>query len=98
VIDGGVKLQVMSSDAKRALEMLGTDEHFDFDEIKDNDLKPEQIHPVCSKCGSDNVEFTPFSRVLFYLGIMLFRFPLPYRRKKYKCIDCGETWKYTDHD
>ncbi len=92
-VEGGIKLQVRNSDAKRALEILGFDEHFDFDETEDKNLMPEQIYPPCPKCGSENVEYTKFSRILFYLGITFFRFPLPYRRKKYKCTNCGETWQ-----
>ena len=91
-IERGVKLQVMSSDARRALEILGVEERFDFDESEDEELRPEQICRPCPKCGSDNVEYTRFSRMLFYLGILFFSFPLPYLRKKYKCMKCGETW------
>jgi len=56
-------------------------ESFDFDQAEDKDLEPEQICPACPKCGSENVEYAKFSRILFYLGIALFRFPFPCRRK-----------------
>ena len=91
--DRGVKLQVKESDAEKALEILETDTHIDFDETEDRDMKPEPINPPCPKCGSNNVEYEGFSTKMFYIGILFFRFPLPFLRKKYKCISCGEIWK-----
>jgi hypothetical protein len=91
-VGGGVKLQVLRADAPRALEILGRNEPIAFDPTEANDPEPEQSYPVCSKCGSDNVDYAKFSRALFYLGVMFFRIPLPYRSKKYKCLDCGAVW------
>ena len=92
-LDQGIKLQVRESDAEKALEILETDTHIDFDETEDRDMKPEPINPNCLKCGSDSVEYEGFSMKMFYIGILFFRFPLPFLKKKYKCISCGEVWK-----
>ena len=90
--DRGIKLQVKESDAEKALEILGTDTHIGFDETEDGDMKPEPINPSCPKCGSNSIEYEGFSKKLFYLGILLFRFPIPFLRKKYKCMSCGYVW------
>ena len=91
--DRGIKLQVRESDADRALEILGADTQIDSDETEDKDMKPEPINPSCPNCGSNNIEYEGFSRKLFYLGILFFRFPLPFLGKKYKCKSCGQIWK-----
>ncbi|MBW8000885.1 MAG: DUF2007 domain-containing protein [Planctomycetes bacterium] len=89
----GIKLQVRESDADKALEILETDTHIDLNETEDKDMKPEAINPSCPNCGSNNIEYEKFSRKLFYLGILVLRFPLPFLKKKYKCESCGEIWK-----
>ena len=91
--DRGIKLQVRESDAEKALEILWTDTHIGFNETGDRDMKPEPIYPSCPKCGSNSIEYEGFSKKLFCLGILFLRFPLPFLRKKYKCISCGEIWK-----
>ncbi len=91
--DRGIKLQVRESDADKALEILGTDANIGFNETEDRDMKPEPICSFCPKCSSNSIEYERFSRKLFYLGILLLRFPIPFLRKKYKCISCGEIWK-----
>lgn len=91
-VAGGVKLQVKESDAKRALEILQTDEKVNVKAL-DNSLTPEPISGLCPKCYSDDVEYRRFSRTVFYLGILFFRVPLPLLRKSYKCNACGHSWK-----
>ncbi len=91
--DRGIKLQVRESDAEKALEILGTDTHIGLNETDDKDMKPEPINPNCPKCGSNSVKYEGFSTKMFYIGILFFRFPLPFLKKKYKCINCGEIWK-----
>ena len=90
--DRGVKLQVRESDEQKALEILKTDTHIDFNEIEDRAMKPEPINPNCPKCGSNNVEYEKFSMRMFYIGILFFRFPIPFLKKKYKCMDCGRSF------
>jgi hypothetical protein len=89
----GVKLQVRQSDAQKALEILETDTQIDFDDTEDRDMKSEPINPHCPKCGSNSVEYEGFSMKIFYIGILFFRFPLPFLKKEYKCLNCGEIWK-----
>jgi hypothetical protein len=91
--DRGVKLQVRESDVEKALEILETDTHIDFDETEDRDMKSEPINPHCPKCGSNSVKYEGFSMKMFYIGILFFSFPLPVLKKKYKCMSCNEIWK-----
>ena len=88
-----IKLEVRESNAEKALKILGTDTHIDFDETKDRNMKPEPINPHCPKCGSNSVVYEGFPTKMFYTGILFFRFPLPFLKKKYKCMNCGEIWK-----
>lgn len=88
----GIKLQVKKSEAERALEILGTDEKVDTEQVEEN-LTPEPINPQCPKCHCNNVEYEKFSKKLFYLSILFLRFPLPLLKKSYKCNNCGHTWK-----
>ena len=90
--DRGVKLQVRESDEQKALEILETDTHIYFNEIEDRAMKPEPINPNCPKCGSNSVEYEGFSMRMFYIGILVFRFPIPFLKKKHKCMDCGRSF------
>ena len=87
----GIKLQVRESDAAKAREILGTDSSIEPDEAENT--KQQAVIPPCPECGSNAVEYEGFSKKLFYLGILFFRFPLPFLTKKYKCTNCGNTWK-----
>ena len=88
----GIKMQVRESDAARAMEILRTDSSIEPDKnAEDTDQKA--VNPPCPKCGSNAVEYEGFSKKLFYLAILFFRFPLPFLTKKYKCTNCGNTWK-----
>ena len=93
VADQGIKLQVRESDAEKAMKILENDTLIKFDYTEDNNMQPEQINPPCPKCGSENVEYERFSRKLFFLGILFFKFPLPFPKKKYKCNNCGNVYK-----
>jgi len=89
-IEGGIKLQVRQSDAARATEIL------------ERKAKPEEIEANlpdldddlrCPKCSSRDVEYQKFSRIMFLLGILLFRVPLPLLKKTYRCRKCGCVWE-----
>jgi len=90
--DHGIKLQVRQSDGERALEILGTNEKADIEESRE-DLTEESADLRCPKCRSEDIEYEKFSKKMFFLGILFFRFPLPFLKKSYKCNNCGHTWK-----
>ncbi len=91
--EGGIKLQVKDSDAAKALEILATNEKIDTGKIEDKDWTPEPINPQCPKCHCEDIEYERFSKKMFFLSILLFRFPIPFSKKSYKCQNCGYTWK-----
>lgn len=91
--DRGVKLQVRESDSERAKEILNRHEKVRIDESECGDSTEGQ-EPRCPRCGSEDITYERFSRKAFYLGVALFRFPLPYLKKKCsKCVACGHVWK-----
>ncbi len=91
--DRGVKLQVNKSEAERALEILGTKKGQRLEKDREKDLTAETYDLLCPKCHSKNIEYEKFSRKVFFLSILFFRFPLPILKKKYKCGNCGYVWE-----
>ncbi len=77
VAEGGIKLHVKESDVARALEVLEGKETVGIERIEGEDLVPEPINPLCPKCGCEEVEYRKFSKKLFFLSILLLRFPIP---------------------
>lgn len=97
IADYGIKLKVRSSDAEKAMEILESNEPSASGDSEDIDStvsdKSELSTPPCPKCGTKNTEYQPFSRNLFFISILLLRFPLPWRTNRYKCSNCGHRWK-----
>jgi predicted RNA-binding Zn-ribbon protein involved in translation (DUF1610 family) len=93
LVDRGVKLQVKESEAKRALEILGTKEAQRLEKDEEKDLTAETYDLLCPKCHSEDIEYEKFSRKVSFLSILFFRFPLPILKKKYKCKNCGYAWE-----
>lgn len=91
--DRGIKLQVKESEAKRALEILGTKESQRLERDEKEGLTVETYDLLCPKCHSKNIEYEKFSRKAFFLSILFFRFPLPILKKRYKCKNCGYVWE-----
>lgn len=91
----GVKLQVKESDVKKALEILGTHEKVPVEEAEQSESAPEPDSVKCPKCNCDDIEYEKFSRKVFYLSILFFKFPLPFFKKGYRCNNCGHAWKQT---
>ncbi len=82
----GVKLMVKESDVQRAQQILGKDANMKLEE-------GDEVNPACPSCGSEDVEFERFSRTVFYISILIFRFPVPWFEGRYKCRSCGHKWK-----
>ncbi len=89
--DRGIKLMVKQSDADRAKEILKADKNLDAQKVKE--MPAETIDQTCPSYGSEDIEYETFSRKCFFLGILLFRFPLPFLKKKHRCKNCGKIWK-----
>jgi len=71
---GGVRLDVKSEDVLRAQEVL-------------NDVIVEQ--KKCEKCGSLDVVQKKPAWKLSFLVFLATQFPIPFRRTKYQCQNCG---------
>ena len=90
--DHGVKLLVKESDAKRAREVLDNDKCEYFQDTRE-DFGDESFDIICPQCNSENIEYQRFSKKVFYLSMLFMRFPLPFGRKGYRCVNCGHNWK-----
>ncbi|MFT2010160.1 DUF2007 domain-containing protein [Pontibacter sp. 13R65] len=96
---GGVKLQVEEQHAEEARELVNRIQsgrgHLDADE--DIELAPpmQQHEPamLCPICDSDHVREENYSKTVFSFSYLLLGFPLPFFNRKFKCYDCGYTWK-----
>jgi tetratricopeptide (TPR) repeat protein len=47
----------------------------------------------CPECGSQDVRYEPYSMRLAFLTLLLIKFPVPFRRGKWRCQRCGSDWK-----
>lgn len=83
---GGVELQVLQKDSKKALEILsleGNDLATFID--SENQLSPD----VCPFCGSENLKFEDKAKRSGAWSL-LFNFPFLFMRKKIYCQDCNK--------
>lgn len=88
---GGIKVQVRESDAKRALEVIKSkSEELDFSE-KDAKI----VTLKCPKCNSSTVTYEKFAKKILFISWLFLGIPLPFLKRKYRCIDCGYEWKET---
>ncbi|AFT69142.1 hypothetical protein B5T_00858 [Alloalcanivorax dieselolei B5] len=90
---GGVKLQVAEADAERARTVLGelAEGAFELDE-------PEADRPRCPRCGGLTGSELKMRWRVAMVGFFLFSLPLPFRRREYQCIDCGQRWRGRDDE
>ncbi len=85
VVDRGISLQVKYSDAERALTILE-----DTQTVEPNET--DEFF-VCPECSATNVTYEKFSRACIYLSILLFKLPLTFLKRIYRCNACSHTWK-----
>jgi len=89
-IEGGIKLKVKESNSIAAVEILQSKE------VPSEAQQPPELDGydlICPKCRSENIEFERFSWKMALLSILLFRLPVTWLKKEYKCLDCGHVWK-----
>jgi DNA-directed RNA polymerase subunit RPC12/RpoP len=85
---GGIKLKVRGEEYERAVTILKVN----TDDINNIDDADETIKISCPECSSDNIRDEKFSKKFAYLSILLFGFPLLFRKRKYECKQCGFKW------
>lgn len=90
---GGIKLQVREEDAERALEILEEDAEADLEELTEVADESVNVSYRCPHCGSTDLEDAPYSRRSAFLTILLFGFPIAFRRVGVTCRSCGHRWR-----
>ena len=91
--DRGIKLKVAEPDAPEAVKILEADEKEEIKETADSSPDGQEENEVCPKCQSADIEYERFSRNVFFLSILLLKFPLPFPSLCHKCRSCGYTWR-----
>ena len=85
--EGGIKLYIKESDKQKAEEILrAMNKPQETDKDASYDLR-------CPKCSSCDIDYARYSRWAFFTSLLLFRLPLTYPCKEYKCNACGNKWK-----
>ena len=85
---GNMRLQVRAEDADDALALL----HEPIPPTLATDELGDAYHqPHCPNCDSLDVAFEAINRFWSY-GLMFFGFPIPIRKNKWKCYNCGTEW------
>ena len=103
---GGVKLQVLSSDLSRTIEILKeagyikgensapSNESSYFENYSDKQqCESEESDVFCPICGSGEVVKTQKAGWFFLITSLLFAFPTPFFKKKYHCFNCKQEFK-----
>lgn len=93
IVEGGIKLKVAESDATQAKKILENLKSPQAEEASDNNSDDQAENEVCPKCQSTDIEYERFSRKIFFLSILLLRFPLPFPANLYRCKSCGHVWR-----
>ncbi len=88
---GGVKLQVKKDDVDRAVAILNSES--DSLEWLEDEITQDEDEVSCPQCNSNNVEYEKYATRLIFLSWLLLTFPIPFLKRKWKCQDCGYTWK-----
>jgi len=85
--EGGIKLYIKESDKQKAEEILkAINKPQETDKDASYDLR-------CPKCSSSDIDYARYSRWAFFVSLLLFRLPITYPYKGYKCNVCGNKWK-----
>jgi rubredoxin len=81
---GGVRVQIAEEDREAAEEFLAADTPQDLSAVED---------VVCPSCGSNATALDDVPRRLSFLSIMVFHFPLPIGRSKWRCSACNHVFR-----
>jgi len=100
---GGVKLQVLSRDLSRTIEILKEVGYIKGENSApsnepsyvDKHSNKQQIiyEKICPVCGSEEVVKTKKAGWLFLIISLLFTFPTPFFKRKYHCFNCEHEFK-----
>lgn len=99
---GGIKLNIMSSDVEKAMEIIkavnADHEKQRQEQISKNERFSEgfvQVDTFCPECESMNVyrKKVPFYKSLFVALFSNLLMPLALMVKTHYCADCGHVWQ-----
>jgi hypothetical protein len=85
---GGVKLCVHERDEDAGLDLLeqSTPANIDVEGVGTFE------QPTCPVCHSLGIRFEALNRLVAY-GSLLLGVPIPLKRERWSCGDCGHVWK-----
>jgi len=89
---GGVKIVVREADAERARRLLSEAPIAEAAPEPSVESIEEEV-VICPACGSANVHYEKYNYRLFFLSMLLFSLPLPFKKGEWVCDDCGYRWK-----
>lgn len=78
---GGVELAVHEQNRQEALALLA-----------ENDARLALVEMRCSVCGGAYIASQDMGKALLLVSLLLFDLPLPYPRRRMRCLTCGHTW------
>lgn len=87
---GGLRLQVLDTDAEDAMALLGEEIPASFSA---EEIGEEYMQPVCPACNSRDLSFQPFSINIALIFLLFLMLPVWIPLKCWKCEDCGREWK-----
>lgn len=83
---GGVKVSVRASDAEMGRDIARRPSEKPLEDLEESAVP-------CPRCTSYRTLRERFSSRMAFLTILLLGFPWPFRKKGWKCLDCGNAWK-----
>lgn len=82
---GGVRLQVPEEEEGRARELLGETLYA---------REEDEPLPTCPNCDAEETEpYEPRRSRLAALGFLVFLFQIPFPPARWRCPQCGATWR-----
>lgn len=92
---GNIKLKVPASESDKAVTILSDQSEIVLaDNFKLNKENETLSGDKCPCCLSANIYQNKYSRKSL-LSFLLIGFPVPIRKKSFRCFDCGFEWKNT---
>lgn len=88
---GGVKLKVRREERERAVALLETARR---PHTRSHDFLTADLDaPRCPGCGSLRIDRARVSRPLAVVSWLLIGIPLPFLRRRSRCLSCGLRWR-----
>jgi hypothetical protein len=86
---GNMRLQVSPADAEEALAVLQEPPPESFSAEETGEAYEQ---PHCPRCHSLDIGFETLDRFWTFAVWLVAHFPIPFRKKNWKCYACGAEW------